>query len=89
MQENPKAKYVLSDISVIRFIKDYWVLLVLITSFVATWTENRIKFQDLENRTTKVEDTENDNSVVFLQLQKDIVEIKTSILYIQKSVDNK
>jgi len=78
----------LSGNTILNFIRGYWVLLALFASIIGTFTENRLKFQDLDGRVEKVEIESNGDGVAFLQLQKDVVEIKTSLFYIQKSLDN-
>lgn len=86
--DTPKSNDI-SGAVVLNFIRNYWVLLVFLAMLIGTFTENRMKFEELDSRVNTVEADSKNNSGVFLQVQKDIVEIKTSLLYIQKNLDYK
>ena len=60
-------------------LKEWWVIILFIGGLIIGWT-------NFDNRLNNLERTQNEQNPTFLQLQKDIVEIKTTIEYIKFQV---
>ncbi len=60
-------------------LKEWWVIILFIGGLIIGWT-------NFDNRLNNLERTQNEQNPTFLQLQKDIVEIKTTLEYIKFQV---
>ena len=63
-------------------LKEWWVIILFIGGLIIGWT-------NFDNRLNNLERTQNEQNPTFLQLQKDIVEIKTTLEYIKFQVAGK
>ena len=75
-----------SQTNILAFIKNYWFLGLLAFSVVVTYANNQTKHDELERRLVAYELKVDRNDATFLQIQKDIVEIKTTLEYIKLKV---
>lgn len=63
-------------INAIDKLKEWWVIIIFIGGLIVGWT-------NFDNRITNLENKQNEQNPVFIQFQKDIVEIKTILSLIQ------
>ena len=57
-------------------LKEWWVIIIFIGGLIVGWT-------NFDNRISILEKQQSEQNPVFIQLQKDIVEIKTILSLIQ------
>jgi hypothetical protein len=72
--------------NIISHIKDNWIIYAFIVQLIATFVINNADHISFNNRINKLEQYREDETKVLLEMQKDLASIKTSILYIEKSL---
>ena len=60
-------------------LREWWVIILFIGGLIVGWT-------NFDNRLKHLERTQTEQNPTYLQLQKDIVEIKTTLEYIKIQV---
>ena len=75
--ENNDDKKVIGIEEAFAKLKEWWVLIIFIAGLIATWTNFSNRLDALEKAQAKMDPT-------FLQIQKDIVEIKTTLEFIKQ-----
>ncbi len=70
----------------LKFISDNWEIFAAIGAIVVSYLRYENKVNNLERRTNYLEEKIEKMDTTFLQLQKDIVEIKTTLLFIKEKV---
>ena len=60
-------------------LKDYWFLIVFLGALVMGWA-------NFDSRISSIEATQERQSPIYIQIQKDIVEIKTTLEFIKTNI---
>lgn len=84
----------LPEATTVALVIKYWQIILALVAIIAGWMRmggkieaQNIKISNLETDLGHLTGRTDSMSPVFLQIQKDIVEIKTSLMYIQKEMN--
>lgn len=80
MSNQPQERKLLDNL------KDYWPLIIFVGLVIVAWANIKSQVDQNTNRISQLEIEIRANNVTFLQLQKDIVEIKTTLEFIRKQI---
>lgn len=67
----------------IKKLKDWWFIVIFIGTMIVGWTNFENRISQLEVQTTKIVEAQDNHNIVYVEIQKDIVEIKTTLEFIK------
>lgn len=68
-------------------LKDWWFVVVVIASAIASWTTFDNRLSAVESKQEAIVEIQRERDVVYTQLQVDIASIKTALEFIQEKLD--
>lgn len=63
----------------LNLLNNYWPLIVALVGIIIVWADGRSTEKDHERRLNALETSSKDTNILLVQIQKDIVELKTLI----------
>jgi hypothetical protein len=79
----------MNETKTLRFIKEYWQIMVMIAALITAWTTLRGDVSEHSKRITKLEVHQEKTDATFLSLQVSLQEIKTKLEFIQQAITKK
>lgn len=65
-------------------LKSNWIIYAFLVQLIINWTITGTRLDLLETRVSKIESELTSNELLLIEIQKDIVEVKTSLEFIKQ-----
>lgn len=65
-------------------LKSNWIIYAFLVQLIINWTITGTRLDSLEIRVSKIESELTSNELLLIEIQKDIVEVKTSLEFIKQ-----
>jgi hypothetical protein len=72
--------------TIISHIKDNWIVYAFIVQLIATFVLNNADHIQFRKDITELQEYQNSEEILLTEIQKDLSSIKTSILYIERTL---